>query len=74
MNIKFEWLADTDDADWSLWLGPVNVGAVARQWLGISAWFGDEHRCKKSYDCDTLDDAKAWVEAKARAWLAEVTA
>lgn len=74
MNIKFEWLADTDHADYSLWLGSVNVGAVTQGWLGPSAWFGNEHRVSKSYDCKDLDEAKSWVESKAREWLKEVTA
>lgn len=79
MNIKFEWI-DTQDKSshyWSCWLGLVQLGGVnANESEVEEAWFGDTlDRTRRHLwedDFATVDEAKDWVESKAREWFASV--
>jgi hypothetical protein len=84
MNIKFEWTdgereITTNQVIWFYcWVGRVCVGKVWACFGGrYDAEFGGGHsRANKSAyrRPTTLDEAKAWVEEQAQAWLKEVTA
>ena len=84
MDIKFEWAGPdgTDDASvtkYTCWFGAVRVGGIHKYGRGeYDAWFGHNdgrhRRASMCQDIPLLAEAKAWVEAKAREWLAEVTA
>ena len=75
MNIKFEWRGHNKSSQLTLWLGAVLLGSVAVHGDEVAAWFGEGDRAETVFwPGDPVDEAKAWVEEQARAWLAEVTA
>ena len=79
MDIKFEWRdgerehVTNDILRYYCWVGPVCVGKVCRCLGGrFDAEFGGGHsKWNKSLyrRPTTLDEAKSWVESKARGWL-----
>lgn len=70
--MKLKWEKDTDDVDWSLWLGPVCVGAVADRGSNIVAWFGHEHMSYTEGPFENMAHAKGWVKRKAETWLSSI--
>lgn len=78
-DIKFEWTEHSGPFGprYRCWCGPVWVGEVLVSVGSISAAFGGDDKTQEGEwrgDIPTLDEAKAWVEEQARAWLKEVTA
>ena len=83
MNIKFEWSRVGSGRAFqshTCLLGNVGLGTVTTYGspaYRIESRFGmtqgDQRQIVRD-DIPTLDEAKAWVEEQARAWLAEVTA
>ena len=74
MNIKFEWVqvpTDHGHEAHNCWLGHVFIGQVFLLDGGYAPIFGEHFLGKR---VPALDEAKAFVEEQARAWLAEVTA
>ena len=73
MNIKFEWSGSLEVMSFC-YLRGIQLGAVCEMSNGkFHPTFHGEPECLPPPICNTLDEAKAWVEAKARAWLAEVS-
>ena len=74
MSNKFEWRGPLEGL-WFYYLRGVQLGAVFERSNGkfLQVFHGEPEGLEPPV-CDTLDEAKAWVEEQARAWLAEVTA
>ena len=74
MSNKFEWRGHNKSSQLTLWLGAVPLGSVAVHGDEVAAWFGEGDRAETEFwPGDPVDEAKAWVEEQARAWLAEVS-
>lgn len=76
MNIKFEWTHSDrwGFAVWSYSLKGVDIGSVLDWGDGkFRPVFHGEPEGLEPPICNTLDEAKAWVEEQARAWLVEVS-
>ncbi len=72
MNDKFEWRGPLEGL-WFYYLHGIQLGAVFERGNGkFLPVFHGEPECSEPPVCTTLDEAKAWVEEQARAWLKEV--
>lgn len=75
MDIKFEW-THSDRSEFTVWsysLKGVDVGSVLH-WDDETFEVAFGNIGEPGFAPTTVDEAKAWVEEQARAWLAEVTA